>query len=86
LTFGNTPRLGDIGAGLDFRPRKSFAYPPPAFAMSLRLSERETMTDRARYFEGLKVGDRAERATLITEEMVKQFAAFSGDDKSNPCR
>ena len=33
-----------------------------------------------KYFEDLKVGDRAERATVITAEMVRQFAIFSGDD------
>lgn len=37
------------------------------------------MAGRARSFEDLTVGETAERATLITAEMVRQFAAFSGD-------
>jgi 3-hydroxybutyryl-CoA dehydratase len=39
-----------------------------------------TVAEHARYIEDLKVGDRAERVTPITAEMVRQFAAFSGDD------
>lgn len=38
------------------------------------------MVEDAKFFEDLKVGGRAERATLITAEMVRRFAAFSGDD------
>ncbi len=38
------------------------------------------MAGQTRYFEDLAIGDGGERTTLITAEMVKQFATFSGDD------
>jgi hypothetical protein len=39
---------------------------------------KRTMAEHAGYIEDLKIGDRAERATLIIAEMVRQFAVFSG--------
>lgn len=38
------------------------------------------MAGGEKYFEDLFVGDSAEKTTLITVEMVRQFAQFSGDD------
>ncbi len=38
------------------------------------------MAGQARHFEDLKIGNRAEQATLITKEMVEKFTIFSGDD------
>lgn len=43
----------------------------------------EHMAKGGKYFEDLSIGETAERATLITAEMVRQFASFSGDDNPN---